>query len=251
MQAKGVSRYLANIRNRLVNQRFRFLFHPGEWTPDIEGTVEKDLDDLLASWIGHDKPITIIDLSGVPAEIMSIVTGAVIRIVYDALIWGQNLPVGGRKQPLLLVLEEAHNYLHASMDSVASRTVRTIAKEGRKYGVGLLIISQRPSELDSTILSQCGTTIALRMTNSQDRGHVKAFIQDDLSDIMSLLPSLRTGEGLILGEAVHIPSRVRFDAANRQAKNSDPNVTKAWKSPLPSTDNYKTAVSLWRNGKFL
>jgi DNA helicase HerA-like ATPase len=249
-QAKGVARYLANIRNRLVNQRFQFLYNPGEWTPDLEGRSSRDLDDLLAQWIGHDKPITILDLSGVPAEIMSIVTGAVIRIVYDALIWGQNLPVGGREQPLLLVLEEAHNYLQASVESVASRTVRSIAKEGRKYGLGLLLISQRPSELDTTILSQCGTTIALRMTNSQDRGHVKSFIQDDLSDIISLLPSLRTGEGLILGEAVHIPSRVRFDPAVRTAKNSDPIVTKAWSNPLPSTDHYKTVVSLWRKGKF-
>lgn len=249
-QAKGIARYLSNIRNRLVNQRFQFLYDPGEWSPNLEGKVMRDLDDLLSEWIGHNKPITILDLSGVPTEIMSIVTGAVIRIVYDALVWGQNLPVGGREQPLLLVLEEAHNYLLASVDSVASRTVRSIAKEGRKYGLGLLLVSQRPSELDPTVLSQCGTTIALRMTNSQDRGHVKSFIQDDLSDIISLLPSLRTGEGLILGEAVHIPSRVRFDPAVRAAKNADPNVTKAWRKPLPSNEHYKTVVSLWRKGRF-
>ncbi|MDD3472522.1 MAG: ATP-binding protein [Syntrophaceae bacterium] len=250
VQAKGILRYLSNVRNRLVDQRFNFFFHPGDWEPTKEGKINKDLDALLVDWLAHDRPITVLDLSGVPAEITAIVSGAVIRIAYDALFWAQDLPIGGRQQPLLMVLEEAHMYLQAGEESVASRSVRSIAKEGRKYGLGLMLVTQRPSELDSTVLSQCGTTIALRMTNGQDRGHVSSAIQDDLSDMLALIPSLRTGEALIFGEAVKIPSRVRIDAATRAPRSEDPRVSKAWAQIPPSVDYYKQALDLWRNGRF-
>ncbi|MFA5146636.1 MAG: ATP-binding protein [Candidatus Omnitrophota bacterium] len=249
-QAKGILRYLNNIRNRLVDQRFNFFFHPGEWEPSKDGKVKKDLDALLVDWLAHDKPITVLDLSGVPAEITAIVSGAVIRIAYDALFWAQDLPIGGRKQPLLMVLEEAHMYLQAGEESVASSSVRSIAKEGRKYGLGLMLVTQRPSELDPTVLSQCGTTIALRMTNGQDRAHVSSAVQDDLSDMLALIPSLRTGEALIFGEAVKIPSRVRIDAATKAPKSEDPRVSRAWSQSPPLADYYKQAIDLWRNGRF-
>jgi hypothetical protein len=249
-QAKGILRYLNNIRNRLSDQRFSFFFHPGEWEPDGSNKVKLDLDALLVNWIGQDKPITVLDLAGVPPEIMPIVSGAVIRIVYDALLWGQNLNIGGRKQPLLMVLEEAHMYLQAGEESVASRSVRSIAKEGRKYGLGLMLVTQRPSELDATVLSQCGTTIALRMTNGQDRSHVVSAVQDDLSDMLSLIPSLRTGEALVLGEAVKIPSRVRIDAATRAPKSEDPKVSEAWSKARPEIDGYSKVLELWRSGRF-
>lgn len=248
-QAKGILRYLSNIRNRLVDQRFNFFFRPGDWEPAKDGKIKKDLDALLVDWLAHDRPITVLDLSGVPAEVTAIVSGAVIRIAYDALFWAQDLPIGGRKQPLLLVLEEAHMYLQAGEESVASRSVRGIAKEGRKYGLGLMLVTQRPSELDPTVLSQCGTTIALRMTNGQDRGHVSSAVQDDLSDMLDLIPSLRTGEALIFGEAVKIPSRVRIDAASRAPKSEDPKVSKSWAQTPPSVDYYKQAINLWRNGR--
>ncbi len=249
-QAKGILRYLNNIRNRLVDQRFGFFFHPGELEPTKDGKVKKDLDSLLLDWLGYDEPITVLDLSGIPPEITAIVSGAVIRIVYDALFWAQELPVGGRKQPLLMVLEEAHMYLQAGEESVASRSVRSIAKEGRKYGLGLMLVTQRPSELDSTVLSQCGTTVALRMTNGQDRSHVASAVQDDLSDMLALIPSLRTGEALIFGEAVKIPSRVRIDAATKAPKSEDPKVSQAWAQKLPATKHYEEALNLWRNGRF-
>ncbi|MDD5005054.1 MAG: ATP-binding protein [Candidatus Omnitrophica bacterium] len=249
-QAKGILRYLNNIRNRLVDQRFNFFFHSGEWEPAKDGKIKKDLDALLIDWLAHDRPITVLDLSGVPPEITAIVSGAVIRIAYDALFWAQDLPIGGRKQPLLMVLEEAHMYLQAGEESVASTSVRSIAKEGRKYGLGLMLVTQRPSELDPTVLSQCGTTIALRMTNGQDRGHVSSAVQDDLSDMLALIPSLRTGEALIFGEAVKIPSRVRIDAATKAPRSEDPKVSMAWAQTPPSADYYKQAIDLWRNGRF-
>jgi Helicase HerA, central domain len=249
-QAQGILSFLNGIRNRLLDQRYGFLFDIGDFTPDLNGNIKRDLPTLLSEWLGGDSPITILDLSGIPSEIMTPISGSILKIMYDSLFWGQNLDVGGRKQPLLIVLEEAHNYLKSSEDSIASRTVQTISKEGRKYGVGLLLVTQRPTEIDETVLSQCGTTIALRMTNKGDRGHVSSAVQDELSNMTALLPSLRTGEGLILGEAVKIPSRVKFRKVAYAPKSADPNVTEQWRKPKPNNKEYEDVVINWRNQKF-
>jgi DNA helicase HerA-like ATPase len=250
-QAKGILGYLDGIRSRLKDTRYEFLFRPGGYSPNLDGKIEKDLSELLFSWIGNSEPITILDISDVPSEIMMSVAGTLLNIVYEALFWGQESLVGGRKQPLLIALEEAHNYLRSGENSIASRTVQRIAKEGRKYGVGLLLVTQRPSELDETVLSQCGTIIALRMNNTKDRGYVAAAIQDELQVIVELLPSLRTGEGIISGEGVSIPSRVQFYKLSNSPKSADPEVTKAWSKSYPQDeDDYKQLVSLWRNKKF-
>ena len=125
--------------------------------PDGDGKTDEDLDTLLTSWLGDVKPISILDLSGVPPSIQSELVGSLLRIVYDALFWSRNIPEGGRERPLLIVLEEAHAYLGIDKKQMAAIAVRRIAKEGRKYGIGIMLVSQRPAEIDSTILSQCGT----------------------------------------------------------------------------------------------
>lgn len=247
--AFGILSFLSGIRNRLTDERYKFLFSPGEYAPDLKGKSKKDLNTLLSEWLNHDKPITILDLSGVPSEIMTSISGTIIKIIYDSLFWGQELSVGGRQQPILIALEEAHSYLKAGEDAISSRVVQTIAKEGRKYGVGLLLITQRPSELDETVLSQLGSLIALRMTNSKDRGHVGSVMPDDLNDLVSLLPSLRTGEGLIMGEAVKIPSRVKFDKIAYAPKSSDPLVSERWVLEKPDSGEYEELLLRWRNRK--
>jgi len=176
------------------------------------------------------------------------ISGTLLKIVYDALFWGQNLPNGGREQPLLIVLEEAHNYLKSGENSISSKTVQNIAKEGRKYGVGLMLVTQRPSELNETVLSQCGTIIALRMNNSKDRAHINSAIQDELQPIVDLLPSLRTGEGIISGESVKIPLRVQFFKLPNAPRSSDPIVSEKWISKNKVTeDDYKKLLKTWRN----
>jgi hypothetical protein len=250
-QAKGILSFLDSIRSRLKDTRYEFLFKPGDYAPDLKGKIKKDLSELLTSWVGNEKPITILDISDAPSEIMMSVAGTLLNITYEALFWGQESPVGGREQPLLIVLEEAHNYLRSGEHSISSRTVQRIAKEGRKYGVGLLLVTQRPSELDETVLSQCGTIIALRMNNTRDRSYVAAAIQDELRAIVDLLPSLRTGEGIVSGEGVSIPSRVQFYRLSYAPKSSDPEVTKEWNKAYSMNENdYKRLVSLWRNKKF-
>lgn len=249
-QAKGILGFLDSIRLKLKDSTYSFLFTPGEYAPDLDGKVHKDLGDLLFEWLGSDKPITILDLSGIPNEIMISVSGTLLKIIYDALFWGQDLPNGGKEQPLLIVLEEAHNYLKAGEKSISSRTVQTIAKEGRKYGVGLALVTQRPSELDETVLSQCGTIIALRMNNAKDRSYIRGAIQDELQTMVDLLPSLRTGEGIVSGEGVRIPSRVQFYKLADAPKGSDPNASEKWSEDKNITiDTYKQLLENWRNQK--
>lgn len=249
-QAKGILGFLDTVRTRLKDSRYSFLFEPGIYTPDLDGKVKVDLSSLLFDWLGSKNPVTILDLSGIPNEIMASISGTILKIIYDALFWGQSLDVGGKEQPLLVVLEEAHNYLKAGDDSISSRAVQSIAKEGRKYGVGLLLITQRPSELDETVLSQCGTIIALRMTNSKDRGHIRSAIQDELQTMVDLLPNLRTGEAIISGEGVKIPSRVQFVKLADAPKGADPVVSAMWSKKHSATEQkYSRLLNLWRNKK--
>jgi Predicted ATPase len=247
---KGILPFLDNIRLKLNDSTYDFLFNVGDYTPNSDGLVNKDLNSLLFEWIGGKKPITILDLSGIPSDIMVSISGTLLKIIYDALFWGQNLPNGGKEQPLLIVLEEAHNYLKAGEKSISSRTVQTIAKEGRKYGVGLTLVTQRPSELDETVLSQCGTIIALRMNNSKDRSFIRSAMQDELQTMVDLLPSLRTGEGIISGEGVKIPSRVQFYKLSDAPRGADPKVSEKWLLENKITEiDYKELLTLWRNQK--
>ena len=250
-QRQGILYFTDGIRSRIKDNRYNFLFKPGDYKPDLKGKCNKDLNNILIEWIGGNKPITILDLSGVPNEILQTISGTLLKIIFDALFWGQNLNIGGREQPILIVLEEAHNYLKAGENSISSSTVQNISKEGRKYGVGLMLVTQRPSELDETVLSQCGTMVALRMNNSKDRGHIKSAIQDELQTMVDLLPSLRTGEGIISGEAVKIPSRIKFNKVSNAPKSTDPKASEKWlKEKKDIEKEYQTLINFWRNQQF-
>ncbi len=244
---RNIERQLDLMRSRLKDARYSFLLAPDQYEPNLDGEVVRDLDMLVADWIGHDKPLTIFDVSGLPSEILPTVVGTMLRVVYDVLFWAQDLPVGGRKQPLLIVIDEAHRFVAEGGDSAAHRTLSTIAKEGRKYGTGLMLVSQRPSEIDSTILSQCGSMIALRLTNGADRARVAAAAPDELGGLIEQLPSLRTGEGIFLGEVMAIPSRVRVRKATKRALGDDPQLPESWKTtPRPDVKLYTQALRNWR-----
>jgi hypothetical protein len=220
----GIRQQLASLASKLCDPRLAFLFEPGVWLPGIDGKTDKDLDALLEEWIGGPEPITILDLSGIPSSVLNDLIGALLRILYDAIFWARDLPEGGRLRPLLLVLEEAHAYLSKENAGTAAAAVRRIAKEGRKYGVGMMIVSQRPSEIDSTILSQCGTIFAMRLANDTDRGHVASAASDNLKGLFDMLPILRTGEAIIVGEAVSLPVRTLITPppVNRRPDSEDP-----------------------------
>ncbi len=245
--AKGIRRQLGLLRSRLLDRRYDFILHPGPWEPDAEGKTSADLDKLLQGWLGHDRQITILDLSGVPSTVLVRLIGSILRIVYEALYWSREKTEGGVLRPLLVVMEEAHRYLGADSGNVAADIVKRIAKEGRKYGIGAMLISQRPAEVDETVLSQCGTMIALRLSNPADRARVKGTLPDNLSGLMDLLPVLRTGEAIIAGEAARLPVRCRITLPSKehQPRSSDPEVTKAWASRRVA-EGYDRVVASWR-----
>jgi hypothetical protein len=222
----GMRQQLAVLASKLRDPQFEFLFNPGEWRPGLDGVVVKDLDALLADWVGGPSPISILDLSGIPSAVLNDLVGALLRILYDALFWARNLPEGGRERPLLLVLEEAHSYLGNEQGGPAPAAVRRIAKEGRKYGVGVMLVSQRPSEIDSTILSQCGTIFAMRLANDADRGQVAGVASENLKGLFDILPVLRTGEAIVVGEAVSLPVRTLINPPekDRWPDSRDPRV---------------------------
>ena len=170
--ALNIRRQVDGLASHLRDPRYDFLFRPGPWQPDLDGRTDSDLDAFLAQWIGSDSPVAVIDISGVPSSVLNELVGALTRVVYDALFWARRLSEGGRERPLLIIFEEAHTYLSAGRSPVAAAAVQRVVKEGRKYGVGAMIVSQRPSEVDATILSQCGTLLALRLSNTTDRSHI-------------------------------------------------------------------------------
>lgn len=247
----SIRRQLTLLRSRLLDRQYDFMLHPGKWEPKLDGSVDCDLPQLLEEWIGHDRPITILDLSGVPSAVMTRLVGGILNIIYQGLFWGRERPEGGRQRPQLIVMEEAHRYLGKDGESPARDMVQRIVKEGRKFGVGAMIVSQRPSEIDETILSQCGTFFALRLSNGSDRSKVQAALPDNLSGIVESLPVLRTGEAIVVGEAARLPVRCRvtLPEEKHRPESGDPPVAASW-SKERTKDDYESLVAAWRSQNF-
>lgn len=256
----NIGKQLQLLGSKLRIPRYNFIFNPDNMTPDSTGKIDNDIDHLLSGWIGGENPISILDLSGVPSDILQTTIGAVLRLLYEALFWSRNLSVGARERPLLVVMEEAHVYLNKQNDNMASRVVQRIVKEGRKYGIGAMIVSQRPSEIDTTILSQCGTFFALRLSNSTDRSHISSAVSDNLDGLTSMLPILRTGEAIILGEAVKLPMRTTIKAPpkDKRPDSQDPVVYDeaspeesivpgGWGIPKDVEEKYEEMAETWRS----
>ena len=240
--------YEKKLISRLRDSRYDFLFNPGEYKDEKS---KLDLHDLLNSWIGGEKQLTILDLNGVPPEVLDITVGLITRFIYDSMFWGRNESYTGKNRPILLAYEEAHSYLSKSETNRYSKyAVEQVFKEGRKFGVGAMVISQRPSEISETIVAQVGTYVALRLTNAGDQGIVKSSAPDNLISLIDLLPSLRTGEAIIVGEAIKIPSRVRIKLNNPRPTSDDPKLIAGWsKKHVLKADNYKKVVTAIREQK--
>ena len=246
-RAIGIQRPLNLLRSRLLDRRYNFLLRPGPWEPDVDGKTQKDLDALLAGWLGGREPITILDLSGIPSSVLERLVGSILKIVYEALFWSREKTEGGIQRPLLIVMEEAHRYLADRLNGTASEVVQRIVKEGRKYGVGAMVVSQRPSEVNETILSQCGTFFALRLSNPSDRARVQGTLPDGLVGLLDVLPILRTGEAIVTGEAAKLPMRCRvtLPAKDHRPRSEDPKVSINW-SLSRRDEGYERVVASWR-----
>lgn len=234
--------YEKKLLARLKDSRYDFLFNPGDYK-DIDSP--NDLHNLLQSWIGNEKRLTILDLSNVPFEVLDITVGLITRFIYDSMFWGRKENYTGKNRPLLLAYDEAHVYLgNDNSTTYAKNAVERIFKEGRKFGVGAMVISQRPSEISETILAQVGTFIALRLTNSSDQSIVKSLAPDNMNSLIDLLPSLRIGEAIVLGEAIKIPSRIKLPLERPRPDSADPKLVECWSRDYhQSDDDYKNVVT--------
>jgi len=197
---------------------------------------------------GDGKPISIIDVSGVPSDITSVVVAVLSRMVFDYAIWSRNEP----QRPILLVCEEAHRYVPAERDahkSSVGKILGRIAKEGRKYGISLGLITQRPSDLAEGVLSQCGTIIAMRLNNDRDQAFVKAAMPEGARGFLDTIPALRNRECIICGEGVSIPIRAAIDDLEefKRPASSDPLFSELWQQTGGEEEIVGRVVKRWRS----
>ena len=228
------------LRLGLRDPRLRFFQKP---EGDPHGS--DPLVDVMQDWLGGARPVSVLDFSGVPALAADLAIGVVLSLILEtSLRCTFDGPGIGRPSPVLIVLEEAHRYLGDRANPLTREAANRIAREGRKYGVGLLLVSQRPTELQATALAQCGTVISLRLSNSEDQGAIRAALPDATAGLAAALPSLRTGEGVVSGESVILPARVLFDLPDPMPLADDPSLD-PWRSE-PRAPDVGPALSAWR-----
>lgn len=225
------------------DSRFGFMMRPDEVVVDQLAEI---VGQYLRIPVG-DKPLSIIDISGVPSDVVDVVVSVLCRMVFDFAVWSPR-PV---QVPVVLICEEAHRYAPRRDDAAFQPTKQAlsrIAKEGRKYGVGLGLISQRPSELAESILSQCNTLIALRMSNEQDQNFVRRALPDSVRSLVSILPTLRTQEALVVGEGTVVPVRLRFNDLDEthMPQSADVPFAALWETDGAEGDHVANVVRRWR-----
>ena len=236
-----LSNFVSRLENKISDKRLDFLL--GEKSKQIS------FEDTLKQLIGYTENtsnITIIDLSGVPFEVLSITVSLISRILFEFGYYYKRLRVSKKPEeninndiPLLLVYEEAHKYVpnnDLAKYRASKESIERIAKEGRKYGISLLLASQRPSEISETIFSQCNNFLALRLTNPTDQNYVKRLLPDTLGSIVDKMPSFRAGECLLIGDAVVLPSIVQVERCDPEPSSKDIPYWKLWKEKWHELD---------------
>ena len=242
-KAESHEKILAKIETLQADKRFEFLLRPDD-------SVSDNLANLLSQLFripDQGKPLTIIDLSGVPSDVVDVVVSVLCRTIFDFALWNPKRS----EIPLFLVCEEAHRYAPRSEEASFQPTKRAlarIAKEGRKYGVGLALVTQRPSELSESILSQCNTIIALRMSNEQDQHFVRRALPDSVRNLVDTLPALRTREALVVGEGTAVPVRMLFNEIpeDRRPHSADVPYAEAWQKECGNEEMVRDVVERWR-----
>lgn len=241
-----VDAVLKKIRILRSNPQLNFLME--EYN---ENTL--NLNQVLSQFIGHvdgqdNKNIRIIDVSGLPNEISGPLTALISRLLFQYKLW--QTPEERQMDPILLACEEAHRYVPNQGEAQykeAQESIRRIAKEGRKYGIGLMLISQRPSDVESTVLSQCNTWIVLRLTNSHDQEHVAKFLPDSLSGLTRILSSLTRREAIFVGEAAALPARIKIRELSKDQlpDSSDISFVEGWINPYFTEQELRTITDRW------
>ena len=239
-----LTRFISRLEAKLDDRRYGFMF-----TPPAKANTYGWLADQTARLLGSNggKGINIIDFSEVPSDVLPVVTGTLARLLYDVQFWMDPL----KRTPVTLLCDEAHLYLPVRDDADAVQrqalgAFERIAKEGRKYGFSLLVVSQRPSDVSKTILSQCNNFLSLRLTNDTDQAVIKRLMPDSLAGLTSILPLLDTGEALMLGDAVLLPSRIKLDKPTIAPDSATRDFWKDWGTQAPDVEAINRAVEALR-----
>lgn len=240
-----LTRFISRMEAKLDDRRYGFMFTPPP-AANTYGWLAAQITKLLGSNGG--KGIKIIDFSEVPSDVLPVVTGTLARLLYDVQFW----MAGDKRTPITLLCDEAHLYLPVRDDADAVQrqalgAFERIAKEGRKYGFSLLVVSQRPSDVSRTILSQCNNFLSLRLTNDADQGVIKRLMPDSLAGLTSVLPLLDTGEALMLGDAVLLPSRIKLDLPAVKPDSATRDFWKDWGEKAPDVAALASAVESLRS----
>jgi DNA helicase HerA-like ATPase len=236
-------RLMSTIETLRHDRRYAFMF---------EGLSMRDnMDEIIADILRipvNGRPITILDLSAVPSEIVSVVVSVLCRLIFDFALWSD------RREaiPILLVCDEAHRYIPQDERlgfEATRRSISRLAKEGRKYGVSLCLVTQRPSELSEAVLSQCSTVFALRMTNASDQKYVRSMLPDSALGLLDSLPALRQREAIVVGEGVAHPMRIRFShlAPEYRPRGEATNFPAAWEKDAHNRAFVATIIDRWRS----
>ncbi len=246
------NRFVSRLETKLGDKRLRFLLHPVK--NDGSPFKTADFEEIMKQFLGYlsKANVTIVDLSGIPFEVLSISVSLVSRLIFDFCFHYSKLrhEMGMQNDiPVMIVCEEAHNYV-PQRDEVAYRASRKslerIAKEGRKYGLSLMVVSQRPSEVSETIFAQCNNFLALRLTNNADQNYVKRLFPDNSSGVTDILPNLAPGECVIVGDAVLLPVVVQMPLPNPEPQSRSVCVHREWKE-LWRDVTFKDIIGRWRN----
>nr|WP_314707493.1 ATP-binding protein [uncultured Comamonas sp.] len=252
-----LSRFLIRLKTKMNDRRYAFMYQaPAEYeTYDALHALAKKLLGTGNIKDGVNPGIKIIDFSEVPSDILPVVIGLVARLVYQVQFWSDPGPAGDERHPVVIVCDEAHLYLPSSAASTgplerrALENFERIAKEGRKYGVGLLVVSQRPSDVSTTILSQCSNIISLRLSNKTDQGVVKQLLPESLEGLMEVLPTLDVGEAVVVGDATLLPTRIRMNKPVHEPRSATIAFWSRWAKPKKEIDLVAAVENMRRQSR--
>ncbi|SUJ08030.1 ATP-binding protein [Shewanella morhuae] len=241
-----LSRMISRLENKISDRRLGFMFHGGVDVLDFSW-LEKFITAVLGSSGENGKAgIKIINFSEVPSDVLPLIVSLVARVTFSVQQWTPS----ELRHPIALLCDEAHLYMPQrnmaeSADDISLDIFERIAKEGRKYGVSLVVISQRPSEVNKTMLSQCSNFVSMRLTNAEDQGVIKRLLPDSLGGFSDILPTLDTGEALVVGDASLLPSRIRIDEPKNKPNSGTVNFWDEWQKPVKDK-RLSIAVDNWR-----
>ncbi|MFL5765473.1 MAG: ATP-binding protein [Bacteroidia bacterium] len=230
-----------NMLNIMTNTDFEFMFGGDDF---ILG--KKNIEDLISSWVENDKQITVLNLSGIPYNIIDVVIGIISNLLFDIIYYSLKCKKTFEGRPLLICFEEAHKYLNSgTQNSFSQKAVEKIMKEGRKFGIGAMIISQRPVEIPSTVISQVSTFIALRLTNSEDQSQIIKFSPNNFSTFLKSLPSLGNGDAFVIGESMKIPMKVKIPLLDSVKNIAFDTKISSWKDERLKKYSYTETIERW------